>query len=62
MSTDVSARLDLRSAPFVLAAIGTLGAGLTAGLARLGWVLPGAAPSLHGVLMVSGFFGTLIGL
>ncbi|HEX6959998.1 MAG TPA: hypothetical protein VF194_18590 [Ferrovibrio sp.] len=39
-------------------------AGLCAGLWRLGWTLPHGASlaALHGPLMVSGLFGTLIGL
>ncbi len=40
-------------------------AGLGAGLVRLGWTLPPPFPGLapvHGPLMVSGFFGTVIGL
>lgn len=40
-------------------------AGLLAGLGRLGWTLPewsAALALLHGPLMISGFFGTLIGL
>ncbi len=39
--------------------------GLWAGLVRIGWplpVLPAALPMQHGVLMVSGFLGTLIAL
>jgi hypothetical protein len=43
----------------------SLVAGIAAGLSRLGWGLPGANGALalaHGPLMVSGFFGTLIGL
>ncbi|MCP3958402.1 MAG: hypothetical protein GY719_11165 [bacterium] len=51
--------------PFMaLAALG-LALGLWAGLARLGWVIPPAAPHhplAHGPLMVGGFLGALIGL
>lgn len=45
-------------------AVGALLAGLWAGLARLGWELPRAASlaSLHGPLLVSGVFGTLVAL
>lgn len=41
-----------------------LGAGIGAGLMRLGWGLPlsPALVAVHGPLMVSGFFGTVIGL
>lgn len=52
-----------RRLPFLAAAFACLVVGVAAGLARLGW--PSVAPSLHvlhGPLMVSGFFGTLIGL
>ena len=42
-----------------------LAAGLWAGLARLGWVIPALAPhhpTAHGPLMIGGFLGALIGL
>lgn len=51
--------------PFLVAGFASLLAGLHAGLARLGWDMPVPAPEIaaaHGVLMVSGFFGTLISL
>ncbi len=62
MSAEVSPpwRLPLLVAGFVCLVTGVL-----AGLARLGWAVPAAAvnvASLHGALMVSGFFGTVIGL
>lgn len=52
---------------FPLLALGfiALGLGILAGLSRIGWsvYLPSAAlPALHGALMVSGFFGIVIGL
>jgi len=49
--------------PLLLLAIASLFLGVATGLARLGWSLPGAdlAP-IHGPLMVSGFFGTVISL
>ncbi|MCC6201992.1 MAG: hypothetical protein IT494_03185 [Gammaproteobacteria bacterium] len=52
---------------FPLLALGfiTLGLGVLAGLARLGWSAPlpsAALLPLHGPLMVSGFFGVVIGL
>ncbi len=40
-------------------------AGVTAGLARLGWAVPPLAASAagwHGALMIPAFFGTVIGL
>src|SRR5690606_33998511 len=43
----------------------TLLLGVGAGLQRMGWSLPMLNPTLiiqHGALMISGFFGTLIGL
>ncbi|MFZ5546346.1 MAG: hypothetical protein ACOZJZ_22545 [Pseudomonadota bacterium] len=46
----------------LLAAL-NLAAGLTGGLARLGWDMGRGSPlSLHGLLLVCGFFGTLLGL
>ena len=52
-------------APLLLLAFISLFAGVAAGLARLGWLFAGPAQSLsamHGPLMVSGFFGTVIAL
>src|SRR5689334_1478813 len=51
-------------AALLAAALAALVAGVLAGLARLGWDLPPAdrLAMLHGPLMVSGFFGALIGL
>jgi hypothetical protein len=49
--------------PLLLLGFAALVAGLGAGLARLGWPLPGASLAyLHGPLMASGFFGTVISL
>lgn len=51
--------------PMLLFGFIALGVGVGAGLARLGWNFPLPSPSLmmlHGPLMVSGFFGTLISL
>ncbi len=51
--------------PFLLAGILSLFAGVPAGLARLGLNMPesaGALTGVHGPLMISGFFGTLIAL
>jgi hypothetical protein len=45
----------------LLAALNLL-AGLSGGLARLGWHAPTAALQAHGAVMVCGFFGTLIAL
>jgi hypothetical protein len=45
----------------LLAALNLL-AGLSGGLARLGWNAPTAALQAHGAVMVGGFFGTLIAL
>ena len=45
----------------LLAALNLL-AGLSGGLARLGWAAPPAALQAHGAVMVCGFFGTLIAL
>ncbi|KAA3626478.1 MAG: hypothetical protein DWQ09_16405 [Proteobacteria bacterium] len=66
-STDWIQR-DLKPAlRFPLLALGfvALGLGILAGLSRMGWSVPLPSPSvmlLHGPLMVSGFFGTVIGL
>ena len=59
MATDVRYRL-----PWMAAAAIALAAGLWAGLARLGWVIPPLAPhhpTAHGPLMLGGFLGALIG-
>ncbi len=60
MATDVKYRI-----PWLLAAAVGLAVGLSAGLARLGWLFPPLAshhPTAHGPLMVGGFLGALIGL
>lgn len=57
-------RLWLRI-PLMVMAVGTLLAGLWAGLLRIGWRLPPLSSQLateHGPLMVAGFLGTLISL
>ena len=59
-----SAWRRLRLIPLA-AGVGALLAGLWAGLARLGLMLPGGMPALsefHGALMIGGFLGTLISL
>lgn len=51
--------------PLLILGFISLGLGVGAGLARLGWQFPLPAPELalvHGPLMVSGFFGTVISL
>lgn len=51
--------------PFLLLAIICLGAGVLSGLVRAGVSVPLsliAHPGLHSLLMISGFFGTVIGL
>ncbi len=49
--------------PMLVLGFAALGAGILAGLARLGWPVPLAGlASLHGPLMASGFFGTVISL
>ncbi len=51
--------------PMLILGFAALGLGVGAGLARLGWNFPLPSPGLvllHGPLMVSGFFGTLISL
>lgn len=51
--------------PMLVLGFIALGVGVGAGLARLGWGFPLPSPAflpLHGPLMVSGFFGTLISL
>lgn len=54
-----------RRLPLLALGMVALLTGLWAGLARLGWDVPGPRPgfsSLHGPLMVAGFLGTLISL
>ncbi len=50
--------------PLLALGLVTLVAAVLAGLARIGWGVPAprAAVSIHGALMVSGFFGTVISL
>lgn len=51
--------------PILLMAIAALLLAMWAGLLRMGWEWPVLKPTLpvsHGALMISGFFGTLIGL
>lgn len=51
--------------PLLLLAFASLFLGMAAGLARLGWPFPSPLSdlaALHGPLMASGFFGTVIGL
>lgn len=51
--------------PLLVAGFVSVVAGVLAGLARLGWSVPdfaAAAAGLHAPLMISGFFGTVIGL
>ena len=51
--------------PLLVLAFASLFAGMAAGLARLGWLFPTPIAELavlHGPLMASGFFGTVIGL
>jgi hypothetical protein len=49
--------------PLLLLAFVSLFLGMGAGLARLGWSLPAAGlAAIHGPLMASGFFGTVISL
>jgi hypothetical protein len=49
--------------PLLLLAFASLFLGMWAGLARLGWFLPAAGlAAMHGPLMASGFFGTVISL
>lgn len=50
-------------APMLVLGFVSLFAGIAAGLTRLGWPLPAAnLAAVHGPLMVSGFFGTVISL
>jgi hypothetical protein len=56
------ARLATRAPLLALAAL-ALASGLYGGLARLGWSLPsGNLAEIHGALLISGLFGTLISL
>ncbi len=49
--------------PLLMLGFAALFAGVAAGLARFGWQVPGAGlAAVHGPLMASGFFGTVIGL
>jgi len=51
--------------PLLVLGVVSLASGVLGGLLRVGfgWLpAPGAAPALHGALMVSGFFGTVISL
>ncbi|MGQ9365862.1 hypothetical protein [Azospirillum sp. A39] len=62
-----TAGASLRARRLPLLALGavSLVVGVLAGLARLGWTVPlphDGAAMLHGPLMVSGFFGTVVGL
>lgn len=60
--SDVS---PLHRLPMLILGFSALGIGVGAGLVRLGWNFPLPSPGLmmlHGPLMVSGFFGTLISL
>ncbi len=65
MRTQMRGAPFLWRAPLILLAFASLALGVCSGLARLGWAF---APSvaglagLHGPLMVSGFFGTVIAL
>jgi hypothetical protein len=52
-------------APLLVLAFASLFVGMAAGLARLGWLFPApiaGLAALHGPLMASGFFGTVISL
>jgi hypothetical protein len=55
-------RLPLGRLPLLLFAGVSLLLAIWAGLARLGWRLPGIPPGQHGPLMIAGFLGTLISL
>ncbi|WP_445500702.1 hypothetical protein [Microvirga sp. G4-2] len=61
--TGARRRLELRFALLALGALALM-AGLYGALGRLGWALPagGSLAALHGPLMISGLFGTLISL
>ena len=51
--------------PMIVLGLACLVVGVLAGLVRLGWRAPLPSPSLvalHGPLMISGFFGTVIAL
>ncbi|OAN54075.1 hypothetical protein A6A04_12590 [Paramagnetospirillum marisnigri] len=52
-----------RRLPLLMGGAVSLMVGMAAGLGRLGWPGPGTdAMAVHGALMISGFFGTVIGL
>lgn len=60
----IAGQRNLRAVPMAFAAAALI-AGLWSGLWRLGIVLPGGQPQftdMHGALLISGFFGTLISL
>jgi len=57
----ISSSSRKRRAPFMALAILALLAGMWAGLSRMGWQIPSYGLS-HGLLMIGGFLGTLIGL
>lgn len=62
---DPTASVLPRRLPFLALGVVALAAGLLGGLARVGWVVPlpaGDVVSLHGALMIAGFFATVIGL
>jgi len=61
--TGTKPRLELRLAFLALGALALI-AGLYGAFGRLGWALPagGSLAALHGPLMISGLFGTLISL
>jgi hypothetical protein len=60
----VSVRPALRRAPLLALGFVSLLFALAGGLARIGVALPAPAPAVahHGVLMIAGFLGTLIGV
>lgn len=63
--TGAPERAQRRVVPLIMIALVSLLVGLTAGLARIGWPLPGVEGDLmlrHGALMVVGFVGTVIGV
>src|SRR5512141_1482297 len=64
VATNVSAEVSVPwRVPLLALAFVSLFLGVAAGLARLGFAEPAQGLSvLHGPLMVSGFFGTVIGL
>lgn len=63
-SAEETRRNRLRRLPVLVLGLSFFGAALYGGLWRLGWPLPHAEElgALHGPLMISGFFGALIGL